>query len=665
MIIRVFTFLNELDILEFQLSEIYNIVDYIVIIEGDLTHTGLTKQFFFEEHKSRYDKYMNKIIYIKINLPQNSKDLNEELEKLNKNIEHQIPEILLLEWKQKSWERDIYPKIKGLSKLLQQIKNIDLTDYILMGDIDEIIGREAINQLHNIDDEYIYGFKVDKGNWYKCQLEKYVDSELNCATCYFKLNRIISLLEFNFDWENYIENNMDLKKNNIDTELKVYEHYIHNGIKEHREYNKCTTVSTNFVDYQIKIFTDNFDKFRRYKSNTIFKGYEKIIKHCDIYHLSYFKDSTEECIKCKSLADCTVTYNNNDLNIYKLRIHNKDIPNNSFYNSYDIFKKDNTDSLLKWSTNFKIPLSIYNHPRIKNFCLDKTDNNITNTNQNQNINYLELLDTGTISNNNPVCRELHIYKFDTLMKYLYYFEWNHRLEAHKTIQELHNYYNIENNWKKLIKPGDTVIDIGAHTGDTTIAMSILSSGYGTVQSKILAIEPNIHLHSILKLNLNINLNISQFIFCPLLVTTTSVDKIKYYDHNNSMCNGAIIDNTLSDEYNTHYPKNKYLLLKGTTLDQICRDYLDHTDSIDFIKIDCVGHDKAILKSSKILLEKHKPNIFIDWSMYFNKSDSLDLFKTISEMDYIPYNPYTLKVTCSENYSENLILIHKTKKYYNV
>lgn len=65
-----FTFFNELDLLEIRLSELYNCVDYFVIAEGNKTHAGEPKDFIFEKNKSRYKKWMKKIIYLQVKMPE-------------------------------------------------------------------------------------------------------------------------------------------------------------------------------------------------------------------------------------------------------------------------------------------------------------------------------------------------------------------------------------------------------------------------------------------------------------------------------------------------------------------------------------------------------------------------------------------------------------------
>jgi len=61
-----FCFFNELDILELRLNILDPVVDYFVICESSVTHTGVIKPFYFEENKKRYEKFLHKIIHLKI-----------------------------------------------------------------------------------------------------------------------------------------------------------------------------------------------------------------------------------------------------------------------------------------------------------------------------------------------------------------------------------------------------------------------------------------------------------------------------------------------------------------------------------------------------------------------------------------------------------------------
>jgi beta-1,4-mannosyl-glycoprotein beta-1,4-N-acetylglucosaminyltransferase len=69
-IVDCFTFYNELDMLEFRLNELDNVVDFFVLVEC----TNKDKELYFENNKSRFSKFLHKIIHIivKDNIPQTS-----------------------------------------------------------------------------------------------------------------------------------------------------------------------------------------------------------------------------------------------------------------------------------------------------------------------------------------------------------------------------------------------------------------------------------------------------------------------------------------------------------------------------------------------------------------------------------------------------------------
>ena len=61
-----FKFFNELELLELRLMELYDTVDYFVLVEANKTHTGKLKNYIFEENKNNFEKFLDKIIHIKV-----------------------------------------------------------------------------------------------------------------------------------------------------------------------------------------------------------------------------------------------------------------------------------------------------------------------------------------------------------------------------------------------------------------------------------------------------------------------------------------------------------------------------------------------------------------------------------------------------------------------
>jgi len=64
MIYDMFSFFNELDVLEERLNYLYEKIDFFVICESHYTHTGNKKQLFYYDNINRYKKYHNKIIHL-------------------------------------------------------------------------------------------------------------------------------------------------------------------------------------------------------------------------------------------------------------------------------------------------------------------------------------------------------------------------------------------------------------------------------------------------------------------------------------------------------------------------------------------------------------------------------------------------------------------------
>jgi beta-1,4-mannosyl-glycoprotein beta-1,4-N-acetylglucosaminyltransferase len=108
-VIDCFTFNNELDMLEYRLATLYKSVDYFILVEASHTHPGKAKSFVFEENKSRYTQFIDKIIHIKVNDMPNETD----------------------PWVNENWQRNCIDR--GIQKL-----DMKEDDIIIIADLDEI-----------------------------------------------------------------------------------------------------------------------------------------------------------------------------------------------------------------------------------------------------------------------------------------------------------------------------------------------------------------------------------------------------------------------------------------------------------------------------------------------------------------------------------------------
>lgn len=78
MILDCFLFSHEIDILEGRLEYLYDSVDYFIIVESNLTHSGESKSLKYLENKSRYKKYLEKILYFPFYANRNDYDFTRK-----------------------------------------------------------------------------------------------------------------------------------------------------------------------------------------------------------------------------------------------------------------------------------------------------------------------------------------------------------------------------------------------------------------------------------------------------------------------------------------------------------------------------------------------------------------------------------------------------------
>lgn len=152
-----FTFFNELDILEIRLNELYNSVDYFVLVESKLSFSNTPKSLFFEDNKHRFTQFLDKIIHIVIDKFEDNTD-SPRLDGLHHN------------WTREEENRRMI--FKGLAQANDE-------DIICVSDVDEIFNHRLIEQIraNGIENDTIiqvlllmYKFKLnclfqDYRNW--------------------------------------------------------------------------------------------------------------------------------------------------------------------------------------------------------------------------------------------------------------------------------------------------------------------------------------------------------------------------------------------------------------------------------------------------------------------------------------------------------------------
>jgi len=150
-----FLFFNELDLLEIRLNTLNDVVDYFVLVEASVTHSGKSKPYYFEENKEKFSKFLHKIIHLKINdIPDDFSNFSKfEPKNFDEKCVYDIHRFIetannFNRFTQPHYGRDFYQKEcirRGL-----EFANDD--DIIILSDLDEIPNPEIIMRLNEFYD---------------------------------------------------------------------------------------------------------------------------------------------------------------------------------------------------------------------------------------------------------------------------------------------------------------------------------------------------------------------------------------------------------------------------------------------------------------------------------------------------------------------------------
>ncbi|WP_346316784.1 FkbM family methyltransferase [Chitinophaga sp. YIM B06452] len=185
-------------------------------------------------------------------------------------------------------------------------------------------------------------------------------------------------------------------------------------------------------------------------------------------------------------------------------------------------------------------------------------------------------------------------------------------------------------FRKYIPEGSMAIDIGANIGDLTVAMAIAAGGSG----KVLALDPNPHVFSVLQENAKLNKGKANII--PLQFAAADRDMNFYYASSEaSMSNGGLITD-LNDNRHGKYKlkepiKGKHL---GNFLEQ---EYQDWLPKLSLIKIDTEGLDYFVLTTLERILEKYHPVIIAEIFLEIPVSMRNDIFDLLKKYGYTLLN----------------------------
>jgi FkbM family methyltransferase len=180
-------------------------------------------------------------------------------------------------------------------------------------------------------------------------------------------------------------------------------------------------------------------------------------------------------------------------------------------------------------------------------------------------------------------------------------------------------------FKKFIKKGDLVIDIGTNIGDTTVPMALAAGSSGLT----LGFEPNPFVYKILEKNASLNKEKLNIVPHPYAISVKE-EEFYYISSEASFANGGISP-TIKSIHGKFICPDK---IKGVNLLELLEQkYNDKLKKLSFIKIDTEGYDKEIIKSISGLIEKYKPVIVAESFGDNTPEEKIELYNVIEKHGY--------------------------------
>jgi FkbM family methyltransferase len=183
-------------------------------------------------------------------------------------------------------------------------------------------------------------------------------------------------------------------------------------------------------------------------------------------------------------------------------------------------------------------------------------------------------------------------------------------------------------YRALVKPGDFIIDIGAHLGDTTVPMALAAGKQGCV----LALEPNRYVFKILEKNASLNAGLTNII--PLNIAATADDGQFSFNYSDaSFCNGGFLSQR--EKLDQHH---KYALqVEGRNLEKILeKEYAAFLPKLSLIKIDAEGYDKEIIKTLSHTISTYRPKLLSECNQFLTKAEREELYDVMTRFNYKLY-----------------------------
>lgn len=234
-----------------------------------------------------------------------------------------------------------------------------------------------------------------------------------------------------------------------------------------------------------------------------------------------------------------------------------------------------------------------------------------------------------------------IHDIDLCNATVHFARWSHphRGEAKKTVTT-----QMVDAYRKILKEGDFCIDIGAHTGDSTLPMALAVGNSGCT----LALEPNPFVYHVLEKNARANNHIVNIE--TMMAAAAPYEGFMEFEYSDAgFCNGGRHEGIPAIQHGHPFKLEVFCVELEKELRE---NYSKVLARLKFIKVDAEGYDLYVLKSICDIIRIYRPVIKAE---VFKKTDSRyrkELFSFFSDLDYLVYKVIEEPIGAGPSLTEN-------------
>lgn len=203
---------------------------------------------------------------------------------------------------------------------------------------------------------------------------------------------------------------------------------------------------------------------------------------------------------------------------------------------------------------------------------------------------------------------------------VHYAQWTHPGEGIKVISR-----DLIEGYRRYVNAGDFCIDIGAHSGDTTLPMAVAAGKSGCV----LALEPNPYVYHVLEKNSRANAHVCNI--CTMQAAAATKEGFMEFEYSDAgFCNGGRHEGISAFRHGHAY---KLPVFTVDLTNELRSDFSDYLPKLKFIKIDAEGYDLYVLRSLSAIIKEFTPVIKAEVFKKTSARYRTELLSFLSELGY--------------------------------